>query len=119
MNRLPVENTGDRLLCLSVEPYAEDFWLRPGESLAVMPSADDTDPQFAVYAQPNHLSVWIYESGDPTKVLMDFTVVNAKGTVVGCGYQRPAGATATASGVFLISERSVRGEPVDNDSAEA
>lgn len=104
MNRLPVENMGDHLLCLSVEPLAEDFWLKPGERLVVVPSADDVDPQFSVYAMPNHLTVWIYEAGDPFKVLTDFTVVDAKGLAVRCGYQRPGEAIATASGVFLFPE---------------
>jgi hypothetical protein len=27
--RLPVENVGDRLVCLFVEPFGEDFWMQP------------------------------------------------------------------------------------------
>ncbi|MGI5170509.1 hypothetical protein ACQEU3_39790 [Spirillospora sp. CA-253888] len=120
MNRLPVENIGDHLLCLSVEPFAEDFWLKPGESLVVVPSADDVAPQFSVHARTdrNHLTVWIYEAGDSGKVLTDFTVLDAKGRAVDCGYQRPEGAIVTASDVFLLPKEAAPEDIPDSDRSQ-
>ncbi|MFD6973017.1 hypothetical protein [Streptomyces sp. NPDC059979] len=35
------------------------------------------------------ITVWPYEDGDPTKVVLDCTVTDADGTRLECGHQRP------------------------------
>ncbi|MFZ4296913.1 hypothetical protein ACOZE3_03180 [Streptomyces cinereoruber] len=87
MNRLPVQNGGKGLFCLFVEPYGEDFWLKPGDEFTVVPGADASDPQFTVVAATDRLVVWIYEGGDPDKVVVDYTVVDSSGTELECGHQ--------------------------------
>lgn len=41
-NKLPVENAGDTDVCLFIEPYGEDFWLRPRDTVEVNPLVTPT-----------------------------------------------------------------------------
>ncbi|WP_328447590.1 hypothetical protein OG780_12450 [Streptomyces sp. NBC_00386] len=38
---LLVENAGDTDVCLFIEPYGEDFWMKPGDAFKVVPLSDD------------------------------------------------------------------------------
>lgn len=87
MSRLPVQNGGEDLVCLFIEPYGEDFWLMPGNESAVVPAEDASDPQFTVVAAKGRLVVWIFEGGDPAKIIVDYTVIGSNGTELECGYQ--------------------------------
>ncbi|WP_175647504.1 hypothetical protein [Streptomyces cyaneochromogenes] len=86
--RLPVENAGSVPLRLFVEPYGEDFWLEPGEAVTVSPVSDGTNVQFAVTIAAELMSVWLYESGDPNRVVSESQVIDASGTRLQCGHQR-------------------------------
>lgn len=90
MNRLPVQNGSKDLFCLFIEPYGEDFWLRPGDEFIVVPGDDAPDPQFTVVAATDRQVVWIFEGGDPEKVVVDYSVIDSNGTELECGYQWPA-----------------------------
>ncbi|MFB8243280.1 hypothetical protein ACFC58_42775 [Kitasatospora purpeofusca] len=90
MNRLPVQNGGEDLVRLFTEPYGEDFWLKPGDEFTVVPAGDTSDPQFTVVAANDRLVVWIFEGGDPEKVVVDYTVIDSTGTELECGHQGPA-----------------------------
>ncbi|PBC98905.1 hypothetical protein BX281_6996 [Streptomyces sp. Ag82_O1-15] len=46
-SKLPVENVGDTDVCLFVEPYGEDYWLKPGDAFEVTPLSD-ANVQFSV-----------------------------------------------------------------------
>lgn len=85
---LPVENAGSVPLCLFVEPFAEDFWLEPGEAVTVSSVGDGINVQFAVTVAAELLSVWLYEDGDPNRVVLEFQVIDASGTPLKCGHQR-------------------------------
>lgn len=71
MNRLPVQNGGEDFLCLFIEPYCDVFWLKPGDEFTVVPADEVSDPQFTVVAVKHRLVVWIFEGGDPAKVIVD------------------------------------------------
>ncbi|WAZ26221.1 hypothetical protein STRCI_007775 [Streptomyces cinnabarinus] len=89
MNRLPVRNGGEDDVCLFIEPYGEDFWLRPGDEFTVVPADGARDPQFTVVSTTDCLVVWIYEGGDPERVIVDYVVVDSGGAALECGHQRP------------------------------
>ncbi|MFD8597503.1 hypothetical protein ACFV1L_21115 [Kitasatospora sp. NPDC059646] len=90
MNRLPVQNGGEDLVCLFIEPYGEDFWLKPGDEFTVVPTDDAPDPQFTVVSAPDRLVVWIFEGGNPMNVIADYTVVDSNGSELECGHQHPS-----------------------------
>lgn len=71
VNRLPVQNGGEDFLCLFIEPYCDVFWLKPGDEFTVVPADEVSDPQFTVVAVKHRLVVWIFEGGDPAKVIVD------------------------------------------------
>lgn len=94
VNKLTVQNFGTGMLCLSIEPYGEDFWLRPDQVLTVVPSDSTPDAQFQVVAhdrddQGNVMVVWINQGGDLRTVVQEYAVVDEQGQIVDCGYQRP------------------------------
>ncbi|MEV7682151.1 hypothetical protein AB0O64_26910 [Streptomyces sp. NPDC088341] len=87
--KLPVENAGDGDLCLFIEPYGEDYWLKPGEVFTVAPDVGGIDVRFSASVWPEGITVWLYENGDPHKVVLEYTVADADGTPLECGHQRP------------------------------
>ncbi|WP_329547878.1 hypothetical protein OG548_31100 [Streptomyces sp. NBC_01356] len=87
-NRLPVENAGDTDVCLSIEPYGEDFWLKPREAFTVVPMSVG-NVQFTVVVATSLITVWLYEDGDPHKVMLDYKVFDASGEELKCGHRRP------------------------------
>lgn len=89
MNRLPVVNAGDTDVCLFVEPYGEDFWMKPADTFQVV-SMSDANVQFSVVALPALIAVWLYGDGDPYRVIVDYEVLDANGEMLECGHQRPA-----------------------------
>ncbi|MFF7177524.1 hypothetical protein [Streptomyces sp. NPDC008121] len=91
MNRLTVQNGGEDFLCLFIEPYCDVFWLQPGDEFTVVPADEVSDAQFTVDVVKHRLVVWIFEGGDPAKVIVDYTVTDSHGTELPEGYQWPAG----------------------------
>ena len=93
-SRMPVANAGNRDLCLFIEPYGEDFYLKPGEVFTVAPEAEGIDVWFSTVVWEGGITVWPCEDGDPTKIVLECTVTDANGTRLECGHQklpRPAG----------------------------
>ncbi|WP_329526407.1 hypothetical protein [Streptomyces sp. NBC_01462] len=88
-NKLPVENVGDTDVCLFIEPYGEDYWLKPGDVFEVTPLSD-AYVQFSVAVANDLFTVWLYEDGDPYNALLDYEVAAANGDKLECGHQRPA-----------------------------
>ncbi|WP_308315132.1 hypothetical protein [Streptomyces sp. C3-3] len=88
-SRLPVENAGDSDLWLFIEPYGEDYWLKPGEVFTVAPEAEGIDVWFSTVVCQEGITVWLYEDGDPAKVVLEYSVTDANGTRLDCGHQRP------------------------------
>lgn len=88
-NKLPVQNAGNTNVCLFIEPYGEDFWMKPGDAFEVVPlSAGNV--QFSVAIAKDLFTVWLYEDGDPCNAVLDYEVVKTDGEKLACGHQRPA-----------------------------
>ncbi|MFD5897718.1 hypothetical protein [Streptomyces sp. NPDC060366] len=79
-----MENAGASDLWLFVEPYGEDYWLKPGEAFVVAPEAAGIDVCFSIAVCQEGITVWLYEDGDPTKVVLEY------GERLECGHQRPS-----------------------------
>ncbi|RQX13817.1 hypothetical protein DDE19_24970 [Micromonospora ureilytica] len=80
-----MKNAGDRVVCLFVEPFGEDFWMQPEDVFAVIGGA--VDPEFSVSVMTDHVVVWC-NAGDPYEVQV---LDKATGKVLDCGHGRPAG----------------------------
>ena len=86
-----MENVGDSDLWLFVEPYGEDYWLKPGEVFTVAPETEGIDVCFSTAVCREGVTVWLHEDGDPAKVVLEYTVTDAVGERLECGHQRPSG----------------------------
>ncbi|MFE7484492.1 hypothetical protein [Streptomyces sp. NPDC057552] len=96
-SRLPVENAGVGDLWLFVEPYGEDYWLKPGEVFTVAPEVEGIDVWFSTAISQEGITVWLYEDGDPAKVVLEYTVTDADGKRLECGHQRPPEPTGSGA----------------------
>lgn len=67
-----------------------------GETLTVVPSSNDLDPQFSLDVTEDTLVVWIFDGGDPYKVLLDYTVLDEQTREVPFGHQRPTAPQAAS-----------------------
>ncbi|AZM88312.1 hypothetical protein [Streptomyces sp. W1SF4] len=94
-SKLPVENVGKSDFCLFVEPYGEDYYLKPGEVFTVAPADEGIDVWFTTLVWEGGITVWLYEDGDPTRIVFECTVTDANGTVLECGHQRPPAPTGS------------------------
>jgi hypothetical protein len=74
--------TGD-LLCLWVEPWGTDHWVRLGEAFTVVTVAEPEDSPFNVVVHGQGISVWVNAG-------FDAEVFDADERLVPSGYQRPA-----------------------------
>lgn len=84
-----MEHAGDGDLCLFIEPYGEDYWLKPGEVFTVAPAAKGIDVWFHTVLWRDGITVWLYEDGEPEKMILEAVVTDADGTRLECGHQRP------------------------------
>ncbi|MFD7865300.1 hypothetical protein [Streptomyces sp. NPDC057682] len=98
---MPIENNTGTVLCLFLEPYCEDFWMKPGEKLTVRSEAPGIDVWFDTYISKGCITVWLYEDGDGYKIVSDYVVVDANGTRLDSGYQRPDGQRWSAAGPII------------------
>ncbi|MEL5956245.1 hypothetical protein AADR41_15995 [Streptomyces sp. CLV115] len=84
-----MENAGDGDLCLFIEPYGEDYWLKSGEVFTVAPDIEGIDVWFSTVVWDGGITVWPYEDGDPTRIVLEYVVFDATGGRLECGHQRP------------------------------
>ena len=91
MAKTDVSNQTDSLLCLWIEPWGTDHWLRPGEVFTVVAEAEPVDAPFDVVVHGQGVSVWVNAG-------FDADVFDANGTLAPCGHQRPDGAFTSAAG---------------------
>lgn len=98
---MPIENRGNSDLCLFVEPLCEDYWMKPGEAVTIGPGTEGTDVWFDTYVSRDCITVWLYEDGDPHKVMLDHVVVDAHGNRLDSGHQRPPGQRWSAAGPIM------------------
>jgi hypothetical protein len=53
-----VQNDGDALLELWLEPFGQDYWLLPGEAVTVTSYGHSADRVFETIHEPNRITVW-------------------------------------------------------------
>ncbi|MFE3559698.1 hypothetical protein ACFXKW_33300 [Streptomyces sp. NPDC059193] len=82
-----VENSGDELLELWLEPFGQDYWLRPGEQFTVTSYGTWHDRPFELAHDPGQIRIWACSCFA--------TVTFPDGTEVPGGHQRPAGKYGT------------------------
>ncbi|MEU8077800.1 hypothetical protein AB0B31_20380 [Catellatospora citrea] len=78
-----VQNSGDTLLELILEPFGQDYWLQPGESVVVTSYGRWDDRPFEIVHEPACVTVWATS--------WFATVSFPGGDEVPGGHQRPAG----------------------------
>ncbi|MFD9411664.1 hypothetical protein ACFWBN_32250 [Streptomyces sp. NPDC059989] len=83
MQKIGVRNDNQDMLCLFVEPWGTDHWMRPGESLVVTAEGDPTSWPFDVTVHPDGVSVIVNEH-------YVVEVFDHAGAPAPCGFQRPA-----------------------------
>jgi len=84
VTRLTVENYQDResLLCVYVEPLANDYWIAPGQKLTF--AAETSKPELDVIWHATGVTLWL-DDADPYLI----SVTTEDGVEVECGFQRP------------------------------
>ena len=80
----------DSLLCLRVEPWAPDHWMRPGEVFTVATRADPENAPFNVVVHGHGISIWVNAG-------LDAEVFDAQGGLVPCAHHRPDGVFKSAA----------------------
>lgn len=85
-----MSNETDSLLCLWVEPWGTDHWMRPREAFTVATQAEPEDAPFNVVVHGQGVSVWVNAG-------FDAEVFDADGAPVPCGHQRPDGVFTSAA----------------------
>jgi hypothetical protein len=85
-NAIPmrVQNDGDRLLELFLEPTGQDYWLQPGESVVVTSYGHWDSHPFETIHEPDRITVWCTS--------WFATVTHPNGQEVPGAHQRPEGA---------------------------
>lgn len=83
MSKTSVSNETSGMLCLWVEPWGTDHWMRPGEVFTVVTETEAEESPFNVVVHGQGITVWV-NSGD------DAEVFDKHGNRVPCGHQRPA-----------------------------
>ena len=82
-SRLPVVNEGGSLLQVFVEPWANDFWLEPGEELVVIATNENATPEFErVDERDGLVSVYVNTPGSLFYVMQGDVELE-------CGHRRP------------------------------
>ncbi|RKS79504.1 hypothetical protein BZB76_0974 [Actinomadura pelletieri DSM 43383] len=76
-----VQNGGDQLLKLWLEPFGQDYWLRPGEAVVVTSYGHWDDRPFEMLHEPDCIQVWACS--------WFATVSDLLGNEVPGGHQRP------------------------------
>lgn len=75
--------------------------MKPGEAFTVLSEAEGVDVWFDTYVSKGCVTVWLYEEGDPYKIVVDCAVVDASGTRLDSGHQRPRGQRWSAAGPII------------------
>ena len=78
-----MSNETGSVLCLWVEPWGTDHWMRPGEEFTVVTETEAEESPFNVVVHGQGITVWV-NSGN------DAEVFDKNGGQVPCGHQRPA-----------------------------
>ncbi|MFJ5924749.1 hypothetical protein ACIQF6_19325 [Kitasatospora sp. NPDC092948] len=82
MPKTSVDNDTENLLCLWLEPWGTDHWMRPGEQFTVVTEGEPEESPFDVVVHDQGISVWV-NTADAAEVF------DRDGNEVLCGHQRP------------------------------
>ncbi|SPF07421.1 hypothetical protein SMA5143A_8278 [Streptomyces sp. MA5143a] len=85
MSQTSVSNETDSMLCLWVEPWGTDHWMRPGEEFSVVTETGPEESPFNVVVHAQGITVWVNSANSSE-------VFDKKGNPAPCGHQRPANA---------------------------
>lgn len=80
--RKAITNTSDRLMLVFTELEAQDYWLRPGESLEVRADVESEDDDFEIEETAEGITVW-------PSLGMGYIATFQDGVELECGHQRP------------------------------
>jgi hypothetical protein len=82
--RTAVRNDTEDMLCLWLEPWGSDHWMRPGERFTVVAGEliEPVDDPFEVNVHDQGISVWVNAANSAD-------VMDADGNEVPCGHQCP------------------------------
>ena len=83
--RRTITNESDRLMLVWTEPIAEDYWLKPGESLEIVAKARSESCDYELEVHEEGVTVSAHADMD-----FFFTVLQ-RGVELKCGHQRPGG----------------------------
>ncbi|MFD5057877.1 hypothetical protein [Streptomyces sp. NPDC058394] len=78
-----VQNDGDTLMELWLEPFGQDYWLMPGERVTVTSYGHWDDHPFEAIHEPDRITVWATS--------FFATVSDSNGAEVPAAHQRPSG----------------------------
>ncbi|MET7872635.1 hypothetical protein [Streptomyces cyaneofuscatus] len=82
MAKTSVSNETNSMLCLWVEPWGTDHWMRPGEEFTVVTQTEFEDSPFNVVVHSQGITVWVNSGSDSE-------VFDKNGDLAPCGHQRP------------------------------
>jgi hypothetical protein len=85
MSKLSVRNDTGGMLCLWLEPWGTDHWMRPGEEFTVVTEERPAESPFDLVMHDDGISVVV-------NTAFDATVLDKSGREAPCGHQRPADA---------------------------
>ena len=84
MAKLTVRNRSSvKTMALNLEPWGEDYWLRPGEEATVATGDEFKTDVFAVDMRDDGIQLWVEAH--------QAVVTSPDGTVLKCGHQRAEG----------------------------
>lgn len=78
-----MSNETSNMVCLWVEPWGTDHWMRPGEEFVVVTEAEPEQSPFNVVVHDQGITVWVNAGHDAE-------VFDKNGGLVPCGHQRAA-----------------------------
>ncbi|MFH8387275.1 hypothetical protein ACH4E7_41275 [Kitasatospora sp. NPDC018058] len=86
MPKTRVKNDTENMLCLWLEPWGSDHWMRPGEEFTVVTEGELEEAAFNVVIHDQGISVWVNTANAAE-------VFDKNGNEAPCGHQRPIEAT--------------------------
>lgn len=98
MPKTAVKNDTESTLCLWLEPWGSDHWMRPGDRFTIVAEGDPDEPCFETVIHDQGISIWVNAGSEPK-------VIDNDGKEIPCGYQRPI---ETLRAWLAASERAVQ-----------
>ena len=77
-------NSTDHLILVFTEPEAQDYWLKPGESVEIRAEVASESDEFEIVDNKEGVTVWPADGMGVIETFKD-------GKELQCGYQRPKG----------------------------